>query len=179
LRNLLFSLLLLRMTVDQFWNLIDRVHSASEGDMHEKCALLKNELQDQPVPEIVSFQAHFDEAMDTAYTWPVWGAAYIMNGGCGDDAFIDFRSTVISMGREIFESAVENPDSLADLNLELGEEFIYEGFQYVPMEVLEQVAPGQKFPRYQAHPKTPAGTPWEEHSVNHLFPRLSEKYAEM
>lgn len=167
------------MTVDQFWNLIDRVHSASEGDMDKKCALLKHELQDLPVPEVVSYQAHFDEAIDTAYTWPLWGAAYIMNGGCSDDSFMDFRATLISMGRETFEAAVEHPDSLATLELEIGEEFIYEEFQNVPTEVLGQLAPGQKFPRYQAHPKTPAGVRWEEHSVNHLFPRVSEKYAEM
>jgi len=167
------------MTVDQFWNLIDRVHSASEGDMERKCAFLKAELRDLPVPEIVSFQAHFDDAMDHAYTWPLWGAAYIMNGGCGDDAFMDFRATVISLGRETYENAVESPDSLADLDLELDEEFIYEGFQYVPAEVLQEVAPGQKFPRHLPQPKQPTGTRWEEHSVNHLFPRLSEKYADL
>ena len=167
------------MTVDQFWNLIDRVHSSSEGDMDRKCALLKSELEELPVPEIVSFQAHLDEAMDAAYTWPLWGAGFIMNAGCSDDSFIDFRATLISLGRETFEAAVENPESLADLDLEIGEEFIYEGFQYVPTEVLEKLAPGQKFPRSQPHPKTPAGDRWEEHSVNHLFPRLSEKYEQM
>jgi hypothetical protein len=179
LRNLSISLLLSLMTVDQFWNLIDRIHSASEGDMDKKCALLKHELLDLPVPEVVSYQAHFDEAIDTAYTWPLWGVAFIMNGGCSDDSFMDFRATLISMGRETYEAAVEHPDSLATLEIEMGEEFIYEGFQYVPAEVLEKVAPGQKFPRYQSHPKTPAGTRWEEHSVNHLFPRVSEKYADM
>lgn len=167
------------MTVDQFWNLIDRVHSASAGDMHEKCLLLKSELQVLAVPEVVSFQAHFDEAVDTAYTWPLWGAADIINGGCGDEAFVDFRSTLISFGRETFQSAVESPDSLADLELELDEEFIYEGFQSVPVEVLEQLAPGLKFARYQAHPKTPAGDRWEEHSINHHLPRLSEKYEDL
>ena len=167
------------MTVDQFWNLIDRVHSASQGDMDKKCAFLKHELQDLSVPEVVSYQTHFDQAMDAAYTWPLWGVAYIMNGGCSDDSFMDFRATLISMGRETFEAAVEHPDSLASLDLESGEDFIYEGFQYVPMEVLEQTAPGQKFPRYQSHPKTPAGTRWDEHSLNHLFPRVSEKFADM
>lgn len=167
------------MTVDQFWNLIDRVHSVSEGDMDKKCALLKQELLNLPVAEVLSWQAHFDEAIDTAYTWPLWGVAYIMNGGCSDDSFMDFRATLISIGRETYEAAVEHPDSLAALDLEIDEEFIYEGFQYVPAEALEQLAPGQKFPRYQPHPKTPAGEHWEEHSVNHLFPRVSEKYAEM
>ena len=164
------------MTIDTFWNLIDRVHTASGDDMDQKCALLKAELRDLPVAEVVSFQTHFDQAIDDAYTWPLWGAAYILNGGCSDDSFMDFRATLISLGRETFEAAVENPDSLAVLDLEDPAEFIYEGFQYVPTEVLEVVAPNQKFPRHQPHPKTPAGARWEEHSVNHLFPRLSEKY---
>jgi hypothetical protein len=38
-----------------------------------------------------------------------------MNGGCSDDGFDYFRGWLISQGRTVFEAALENPDSLADV----------------------------------------------------------------
>ena len=53
--------------------------------------------------------------MADAYTWDLWGAAYLINGGCSDDGFAYFRSWLISRGRAAYEEAVRDPDSLADL----------------------------------------------------------------
>jgi hypothetical protein len=166
------------MSNDEFWTLVDSIHSEAEGDMDEKCGMLNSELRKLPVAEIVSFQTHLDDAMDRAYTWPLWAAAYIMNGGCGDDSFMDFRATLISMGQEIFEAALTDPESLTELELEDGEDFIYEGYQYVPSQVLEEVAPGKKFPRSKPSPKVPVGEKWDEDSVNDLYPLLVEKFAD-
>src|ERR1041385_2471487 len=116
------------MTVDKFWKIVDRVNAASEGDMDEKCGLLKGELEKLSAGEVASFQSHFDDAMDRAYTWPLWAAAYIMNGGCSDDSFMDFRATLISMGQKTFEKVLADPESLADIGPEDGDEFIYEGY---------------------------------------------------
>lgn len=144
--------------------------------MEEKCALLDKELRELPIAEIVSFQSHLDDETDRAYTWPLWAAAYIMNGGCGDDSFMDFRATLVSMGRETFEAALGDPECLADLDIEEGEDFIFEGYQYVPTAILEELAPGQVFPRSKPHPEEPSGEPWDEESVNEIFPRLAAKY---
>jgi Protein of unknown function (DUF4240) len=38
-----------------------------------------------------------------------------MNGSASDDGFDYFRGWLISQGRKIFEAALENPDSLADV----------------------------------------------------------------
>jgi hypothetical protein len=63
-----------------------------------------------------SFNAHFDDCEDRAYSYELWAAAYIIGHGCSDDSFSDFRSTLISMGRETFERALEDPESLADMD---------------------------------------------------------------
>ncbi len=68
--------------------------------------------------------------MDKAFTHSLWAAAYIIGGGCSDDAFADFRATLISHGRATFERVLKNPETLADMDL-TEETAFYEGFQYV------------------------------------------------
>ena len=67
--------------------------------------------------------------MDSAYCWSLWGAAYVINGGCSDDPFVDFRASLISRGRQVFERALSDPDSLADEDFD-GSDWFNEGYQY-------------------------------------------------
>src|SRR6476660_4340481 len=100
------------MTIDSFWAIVDRVHATSGGSMSAKCKLLEAELSKLPAHEVHSFEDHFSDCFYRAYCWDLWGAAHVITRGCcGDDSFMDFRSTLISMGRKIFEPALENPDS--------------------------------------------------------------------
>ena len=163
------------MTHDQFWNLIEKVHLASGGDMEAKCELLDAELRQLPLNEVQSFQAHFNDCEDRAYSWDLWAAAYIIGGGCGDDGFSDFRATLISMGRETFERALADPQSLADMDYD-AEEAQFEGFQYVPSTVESDLSGGQHFPRSRPHPIEPSGSCWDEDRVAERCPRLAEKY---
>ncbi|TYR81399.1 DUF4240 domain-containing protein [Priestia megaterium] len=63
-------------------------------------------------------------ALNKAFTSDVWGAAYLMMGGCSDDCFMDFRSWLIAQGEAVFSKVVKAPDYLADYISEenLGEE---------------------------------------------------------
>jgi hypothetical protein len=161
------------MTIDQFWNLIGKVHHESNGDFDRKCELLEAELRKLPLDEVRSFDAHFTECQDRAYTWKLWGAAYVMGGGCSDDGFSDFRSTLISLGREVFERALVDPESLADV---ADDELQYEGFQYVAPSVAQDLSGGENLPRSRPHPKDPSGQSWDENEVAGLYPRLAEKF---
>ena len=40
------------MTIDQFWNIVEKVHRDSEGDMDRKCELLEAELRRLPLDEV-------------------------------------------------------------------------------------------------------------------------------
>ncbi|NUS81347.1 MAG: DUF4240 domain-containing protein, partial [Streptomyces sp.] len=64
--------------------------------------------------DILEFQTRFDEIHDAVYRWDVWAAAYLIGGGCSDDSFIDFRAGLIALGREWYERAAADPDSLAE-----------------------------------------------------------------
>src|SRR5262245_37489724 len=48
-----------------------------------------------------------------AYDWNLWGAAYLINGGCSDDGFHYFCCWLIMKGRDVFQAAITNPDTLA------------------------------------------------------------------
>ncbi|HSQ57690.1 MAG TPA: DUF4240 domain-containing protein, partial [Gemmata sp.] len=64
---------------------------------------------------VVEFQARFDEAVAAANTIALWGAAHLINGGCSDDAFRDFRVWLVGRGRHPYEAALKHPDSLAEI----------------------------------------------------------------
>ncbi len=106
------------------------------------------------------FSRLFDAAMDRAYTEALWGAAYLIQGGCGDDSFADFRVSLISRGRDDYERAVAAPDALADQDFDENARF-YEGYQYAVSKGVGQ-AVGASVARYAPHPAEPAGEAWEE-----------------
>ena len=163
------------MTLDNFWKIIADVQRDSCGDFGTKCELLDTTLRKLPLAEVRSFNEHFTDSLDRAYNHKLWGAAYVIGGGCGDDGFWDFRSTLISMGREIFERALADPESLADVLTE-DESLQYEGFQSVAYVVTQDLSGGQEFPRARPHPENPTGEKWDEETVGDLFPKLAEKF---
>lgn len=164
------------MTSDQFWSIVERVHNAAGGNMDRKCELLGAALRKLDLDEVRSFNDHFYERFDRAYSWDLWAAAYIIGGGCSDDGFMDFRSTLISMGRETYERALTDPQSLADMDYNAGDAR-YEGYQYVPAEIEKEFSDGQLFPRTRAHPDSPSGEPWDEDDLPDRFPKLARKYS--
>lgn len=164
------------MNIDQFWQIIDSVHAKSGGDMDRKCELLKEELSALENDELCDFIDHFDGADAAAYTWPLWGAAYVLQGGCSDDSFSDFRATLISHGRSVFERALTDPESLAELSFDDEEDVSYEGFQYVKNDVAEAKL-GEVPKRKVSFPDIPAGPEWDEDSVDQLYPKLAAKYS--
>ena len=52
--------------------------------------------------DVVSFELAFGHEVQRAYTWDLWGAAYVVHGGASDDGFVYFRHWLISKGRRVF-----------------------------------------------------------------------------
>jgi hypothetical protein len=73
----------------------------------EKCHDTGSKLSES---EATDFVRWFDATMARAYNRGLWGAAYVMNGGCGDDSFIDFRCCLISRGEAALLGALKDPD---------------------------------------------------------------------
>jgi len=103
------------MTRDEFWDIIEEARQ-SVGKTSEIPGWLENRLSLLPEAEIVNFGSHFIACRDRAYDARLWLAAVVVLGGCGDDSFDYFRGWLIAQGRKTFETALDDPDSLAQLN---------------------------------------------------------------
>ena len=163
------------MTLDQFWAIVADFHRDAGGDMDAKCKLLEHRLRQLPEKEVLSFCRHFDDLEDRAYNHELWAAAYIIGHGCSDDAFSDFRSTLISMGRDVFEKTLADPEYLADVNYD-AESAHYEGYQHVPTQVYKELSGGFLPGRIHDHPSEPSGNIWDEGQVAQIFPKLAKQY---
>jgi hypothetical protein len=159
----------------KFWSLIQHANDLADGDMDEKCEAIKAALAALPKSEAIAFSTLFDAAMDRAYSWSLWAAAYIINGGCGDDTFSDFRASLISRGRNAYEAALANPESLATEDFD-EDAWFYEGYQYAVNDGVTASA-GSEPSRATPHPDEPTGKPWAEETVYDLFPALARKFA--
>ncbi|MBA4369242.1 MAG: hypothetical protein C0403_16570, partial [Desulfobacterium sp.] len=115
------------MDTQKFWKIIEKIKDSEEPE-----EAIKNQLNGLTPEEIVSYQEHFDAFFEKAYRWDLWGAAYIIEGGCSDDGFMDFRYGLISKGKEVYETSLKNPDNLADFDLE--DEISNELFGYSALE---------------------------------------------
>ncbi|WP_199548388.1 DUF4240 domain-containing protein [Streptomyces sp. N35] len=103
------------MDTDTFWQLIEdaRAASADPSDGEAVAARASELLAQRPPAEILAAQQTLWDLMAVSYSTPLWGAAYLINGGCSDDGFDYFRGWLIVQGRTVFEQAVADPDSLA------------------------------------------------------------------
>src|SRR5262245_36212615 len=94
-----------------FW---DIVAEANAKPRSARRTVLKR-LAALPPEEILSFRQVFDDLVGEAYRNDLWGAGYLINGGCSDDGFHYFCEGLVEQGQQIYEAAVRNPDSLADV----------------------------------------------------------------
>jgi hypothetical protein len=162
------------MTPDEFWQLVDAARLAAGASVEARISGLSEILAELSAPELQAFQNQYDLRISESYRWDLWAAAYIINGGCSDDGFRYFRDWLISEGRKVFEDSLRNPDSLANLpHIEFAE---LEGFGYVAPEIFEEKAASELERDFSTEGAEPAGEPWDEETVDELFPQLNAKY---
>jgi hypothetical protein len=153
------------MDVDRFWQLVDCASVA--GDPAES---LRSLLEAEAPRAIAAFDRHFSAMLRKAYRYDLWGAAYLMAGGCSDDAFLDFRAALIARGHAVFERVLADPDSLADHTDVEGDEVL----PSVASDVYQEMT-GKELPTVAADPAHPAGTRWsfdDDREMRARYPRL-------
>ena len=162
------------MDTDQFWKIVDVAKSHAGGDVEARVESLGRQLASLSLEELQAFQHQYDARNQESYRWSLWGAAYLMNGGCSDDGFRYFRDWLISEGRAVFEAALVSADSLAQLpRVELAE---LELFGYVALGLYEQKGGGELDRDFSTDWAMPAGQEWTEDQLPGLLPALAAKY---
>ncbi|WP_406177657.1 DUF4240 domain-containing protein [Streptomyces sp. NBC_00996] len=170
------------MDETEFWELVDTTREAAEGDPEEQADLLVERLVQLDPDAVLDFARHFEARYNRAYRWDLWGAAWVLLDGASDDAFDFFRCWLIGQGREVFEGAVHDPDSLADLLEDFDEEIDGDGEElgYAADEAYEQltgvVAPDLGIPPATAEPQGTALDLENESVVAERYPKLWERF---
>jgi len=174
------------MRTDDFWAVIDRATAdrpASPADVAKRAAA---ELATRDPAEIVAWDRHLGKVMAASGKEDLWAAAYLINGGCSDDGFDNFRGWLIAHGRDAVAGAVRAPDSLADLAeiktaADSGAVFEAEEVLTIAADAYAQ-ATGDELPAADAPPTKPdAGDLWDfdnEEEMRRRLPRLSSLFLE-
>ncbi|MEV8514643.1 DUF4240 domain-containing protein [Dactylosporangium sp. NPDC051484] len=117
------------MDRDEFWAIIERaregVDDTRTGEGAEEVAeRIGDRLTELGREAAVAFDLRYDALDAESYDWNLWGAAYLMRGGCSDDGFDYFRGWLVAQGRSIWERALRDPDTLAELGIDPDDDFL-------------------------------------------------------
>ena len=131
------------MDESSFWGTVDSCTQHGDPASREKALVAK--LKELPIDEILGFEHCWSSVKNRAYRADLWGAAYVLNGGCSDDGFVDFRTWLILQGQAFFDQALADPDYLAELLPPGGDEFSHECY---PAVTAYEAVTGQKPARF-------------------------------
>jgi hypothetical protein len=161
-----------------FWTLTASTRADAGNDTGRQSELLEERLRKLPPRQIADFQRIRRRLDRRAYTWDLWGAAYVIEDGCSDDCFRDFRAYLISLGPEAYAAAMRDPDSLAGV-VEDAEEGDWENADSVAADAYES-ATGEDLPVSDSDLSgDPRGEPWDDESQELLvqrYPRLADRF---
>ena len=93
-----------------------------------------------------------------------------MNGGCSDDSFDYFRGWLIAQGKQVYEQALRDPETLA--LVATPDDWEFEDMLGVAMAAYEgrtgHPYPGVERPAWQLK-----GEDWDEDTVEKKYPKLA------
>ena len=176
-KNTNFTLSDKLMDEDQFWKIIQTSKDNSRGNFEEQKEELAKELRKLAPDDIILFGNSFRYFRGQANTWELWGAIYIIHGGCGEDSFNDFREWVLGQGKDFYYKTVKDSESLVGLDTDTMDKIEWEGLGYIPSSVFEEIT-GQEMPYPFKEQIETTGTKWAEASddLKNMFPKLCAKF---
>lgn len=163
------------METERFWQIIEVSKSKSNGDYEKQQNELEKELLKLSGIEILEFDNKFRTLRGEIYSWDFWAAAYIINGGCSDDSFSDFRGWLIGQGKTIYNNAINDIETLSILkDTNDGD---WEGLSYVPTDAYKKMT-GRDIPEGIKENFEIAGEEWEENQneLKSKFPKLWKQF---
>lgn len=198
------------MNKDEFWKVIDETNKIADKVSQEEFLSTFNEkLSEYSLEAIRDWYAIFRFYYNTAYRNDLWAACAATKTHCSDDGFIDFRYWLISKGRNMYMSAINAPDSLADFDIPKGsarfEAFGYEASSvYESKWIIENQVKGQEsnhsenkpdiWDAIKAHPlsseviedlqsdileRPDISDSWDYDELEEIVPRLYAKYNDL
>ena len=102
------------MDEKRFWDILSVgcLHDVPPEDWGEPLEGVLRQLDPDDLP---AFDRLFDIKTGAAYRRDLWSVANLINGGATDDGFYYFRFWLVGMGKQVYEAALLDPDTLADV----------------------------------------------------------------
>ncbi|MBZ0135874.1 MAG: DUF4240 domain-containing protein [Planctomycetes bacterium] len=168
------------MTEQEFWKLIDGSRKKGNGDLDEQSEQLRQALSKLTSAELVAFDHALTRLQFQAYTWELWGAAYLINGGCSDDGFDYFTNWLIAQGEQVYREALKSPDSLVTV-AQPDDEHEFEELSYLAHELYEEQNDDDIPESGLRRPGSPAGDDWDfddDNEMSQRYPKLWAKFSD-
>lgn len=126
------------MDKETFWSVIGEVNRCVEGnDQEAVLEATRKKLMEFSAADIARWHEIRGAYMELAYRNDLWAACAATGTHCSDDGFIDFRSWLISQGRDVYMKVLQDPDSLAEVDIP-AEGADFEVYGYVAINTYAQ-----------------------------------------
>ena len=166
---------------DGFWAVVERTRVAGDGDLEAMSEALYGELEDADDEQLVAFETHYVQTLGRLGSWRHAEAAEVVCGFISDDVFVDYRTWVLTRGRDVVDAVAADPDALADvpeLDRSCEEAGLGELYGSVAAQLYAERT-GEEFP--ESVPSPFGAGPTGERSadadaVRAALPRLAERY---
>lgn len=127
-----------QMNKEEFWKTIESVnHSVPDGNHEMVAKQMCEELLHYSPQDILDWHLILREYTNAAYRNDLWAACTALGAHSSDDGFIDFRTWLISQGKDIYMDAMRDPDTLA-ANPHAGNEMNFEAFSACAIDAYER-----------------------------------------
>ena len=131
---------------DTFWTLIGQAKEHCGQDQDAFLQFLDDRLTAMGPEQALNFDAVIHGYREAAYKYGLWCAATIMLDGCSDDSFTYFRSWLIAQGKDVYMSALKDPDFLAEVPVH--GDCRFESVSYVGVSVYEKLTGQNSYDRF-------------------------------
>ena len=165
------------MNEHRFWGIISEAKAGSGGVYKYEINALKRLLFTLRDEEIEQFDNRFTAIMELSYDAKLWGAAYVINGGCSDDCFDYFRQYLIAQGKEKFYATLKDPESCISW-IKTDQQENWDGFQFAAADVYKKKT-GKNIPKTYQPEFELKGEWFDEETVAQQYPRLAKKFKTM
>lgn len=130
------------MDKNLFWQIIDTVNNQVSADDYEGILrVTQEELCKYSWEDVFRWYDIQGEYVGLACKDSILAAFCILGKYITDSSFLDFRTWLVSRGRDVYMAALNHPDSLADLELPTNNQGMvnvtFEQYGYVAMDAYE------------------------------------------
>ena len=130
---------------------------------------------DFPAEEIRAFDQIYQGLVNAAWRWDLWGAAYVINRGCDAACFEGFCAGLVGLGREPYQTALADPNSLvrfASSDIDFTSGRLFEAARAAYKNVAGKRLPAAN----RRRPRNPVGKRWLVRDLPTMYPELAARY---